>query len=50
MQGDLKTLKSDTDAFGNALVAKAPADKTSAANAALAKVDSDFQGAITYFS
>lgn len=50
VQGDLKTLKSDTDSYGSALISLAPSDKTSAAQAALAKIDNDFQGAINYYA
>lgn len=46
----LVKLKGDTDSLGAALIADAPADLADDANAAQAKIDSDFQGAIDFFS
>jgi len=50
IQSDLKTLQNDTDTFSNALIAIASADTKDQANAAKAKIDSDFQSAIDAFS
>lgn len=50
VEGDLKTLKTDTDALGSKLIASAPADKQSAAKSALGKIDSDLDSAIAAFA
>lgn len=46
----LVSLKKDTDGLGAALVADTPSSLKSQANAAQAKIDSDFDGAIKFFS
>ncbi|KAH6674509.1 hydrophobic surface binding protein A-domain-containing protein [Halenospora varia] len=43
VQRNLATLKSDTDAFANALIAIAPADTHSQANGLKSEIESDFQ-------
>ncbi|KUJ12066.1 uncharacterized protein LY89DRAFT_220767 [Mollisia scopiformis] len=50
VQNDLATLKSDTDAFADALIAIASADSKDQATAQKATIDSDFQGAIDDFA
>lgn len=47
---DLSNLKTDTDDLGDALISKAPADKQSAAKAALAKVEADIQKGIDNYA
>ncbi|CEJ81483.1 hypothetical protein VHEMI01605 [[Torrubiella] hemipterigena] len=46
----LVKLKGDTDSLGAALIADAPDDLKDSGNAAQAKIDGDFQGAIDFFS
>ncbi|EME83722.1 uncharacterized protein MYCFIDRAFT_85080 [Pseudocercospora fijiensis CIRAD86] len=46
----LKNTKNNTDSLGAALANNTPSSKTSAANAAQAKIDADFDDAISYFS
>lgn len=46
----LKDTKTNTDNFGAALLKNTPSGKTAAANAAQAKIDADFDDAISYFS
>ncbi|KAF7197248.1 hypothetical protein HII31_01403 [Pseudocercospora fuligena] len=46
----LKNTKTNTDNFGAPLLKNTPSSKTSAANAAQAKIDADFDDAISYYS
>jgi len=48
--GDMKDLRAQSGALGEALVEKAPAAKQTEAKSANAKVDSNFAEAITFFS
>eukprot|EP00918_Siedleckia_nematoides_P083456 GHVU01182945.1.p1 GENE.GHVU01182945.1~~GHVU01182945.1.p1 ORF type:complete len:174 (+),score=36.34 GHVU01182945.1:73-594(+) len=50
VQGDLNTLKSDTDKFGAALVKIASADQTSTAQGLVSQIDADFTDAINYYA
>ena len=48
--GDLKQLKTDTDALGAQLISHSPASLVSQAQAEQAKIDSDYAGAISFFA
>ncbi|KAK4627979.1 hypothetical protein CLAFUR0_03970 [Fulvia fulva] len=50
VQKDFNNLKTETDDFGSALLAKAPSDKQAAGQAALSKVDADLQRGINAFA
>lgn len=47
---DLKDLKTDTDALGSALLAKAPSGEQASGQAVVNEIDADFNDAIQYFS
>jgi hypothetical protein len=50
VQGDLATLKKDTDAFAEALIAIASSDTRTKANSLKSTIDADFQSAINSFA
>ncbi|KAJ7885604.1 hydrophobic surface binding protein [Mycena leptocephala] len=50
VKADLQTLKTDTDAFANALIAAAPADLKAEAMTILTNVDNGFNSAIAAYS
>ena len=47
---DFNNLKTETDDFGSALLAKAPSDKQTAGQAALNKIDADLQRGIDAYA